>query len=173
MSKFTDALVVTPLADGKTWVLVGAFGYTHRAPGHEMPIDVGAGFMTDFASVPRLLWILLPKWGKYGNPALVHDWRYWRQESFSRSEADRIFLEGMEELGVNRLTKYLMYFAVRAFGWLAWWRNHWDRAAGFDRVIRQEIVRASQTSDRLGVVRRAWQRLRRGNATLQSTKTSS
>src|SRR2546429_3829044 len=26
------------------------------------------------ASIPRLFWIALPKWGKYGNAAVIHDW---------------------------------------------------------------------------------------------------
>jgi hypothetical protein len=29
MSRFTDALVVSPLADGKTWVILRDFGYDY------------------------------------------------------------------------------------------------------------------------------------------------
>ena len=46
----------------------------------EERIEVAEGFETDFASVPRLLWVVLPKWGKYGNAAMVHDWLYWKQD---------------------------------------------------------------------------------------------
>lgn len=152
MSKFTDALVVTPLADGKTWVLMGAFGYDRRSE----RIEVDAGFQTDFASVPRILWMVLPKWGKYGNAAVIHDWLYWKQDH-SRAEADRIFLEGMSRLGVSAWTKYLMYYAVRAFGWLGWWRNKEDRAAGFDRVSTENILESIQVSQRPGVSQRIWQ----------------
>lgn len=78
MGKFTDALVVTPLADGNTWVLMGAFGYGQG----EERIEVAAGFETDFASVPRLLWVAFPKWGTYGNVAVVHDWLYLEARPF-------------------------------------------------------------------------------------------
>src|SRR5438046_10170088 len=73
MSRFTEALVVTPLADGNTWVIVRPFGYDVGREGSGDRIDVRMGFMTDFGSIPRLFWIALPKWGKYGNAAVIHD----------------------------------------------------------------------------------------------------
>ena len=89
MSRFTEALVVTPLADGNTWVIVRPFGYDVEREGSGDRIDVRVGFMTDFASIPRLFWIALPKWGKYGNAAVIHDWLYWTQRR-SRPSSDRI-----------------------------------------------------------------------------------
>lgn len=83
----------------------------------------------------------------------------WKQDR-SRAEADGIFLEGMGLLGVSRWKKYLMYAGVRAFGWLGWWRNQWDRAAGFNRVRQQKVVEALESSRRPGVSRRAWQHYR-------------
>ena len=83
------------------------------------------GFITDFASVPRILWWLFPPMGRYGKAALVHDYLYYTKE-VSRAEADRIFLEAMLMMGVGKLTAYTMYLAVRAFGWLRWRR--WKRA---------------------------------------------
>ncbi len=71
MSRFTRALVVSPLADGKTWVLVEPFAYDVGELGSGDTIEVRRGFMTDFASIPRLFWIALPKWGKYGNAAVI------------------------------------------------------------------------------------------------------
>ena len=40
---------------------------------------MAALFMTDFASIPRPLWSILPQWGRYGNAAVVHDFGYWTQ----------------------------------------------------------------------------------------------
>lgn len=77
MSRFTDILTVSPLADGQTWVIRRDFGYDIGTEGSGNSIDVPIGFMTDFASVPRPLWALLPKWGKYGNTAVIHDYCYW------------------------------------------------------------------------------------------------
>ena len=119
MSQFTKSLVVSPLADGRTWVLLEDFSYDVGREGSGDTVSVPPKFMTDFASVPRLLWVFFPQWGKYGNAAVIHDWGYWSKER-SKEETDRIFLEGMEVLGVGAVKRYLMYYAVRLFGWFAW-----------------------------------------------------
>ena len=91
MSQFTKALIVSPLADGRTWVLMESFSYDVGREGSGDTIRVPEKFMTDFASVPRLFWSIFPQWGRYGNAAVVHDFLYWAQ-SRRRAEADRIFL---------------------------------------------------------------------------------
>lgn len=169
MSQFTEALIVSPLADGKTWVVLKPFGYDCDAEESGQRIQVDLGFMTDFASVPRPLWVLLPKWGTYGNAAVIHDWLYWIQcdakRNVSRAEADHVFLEAMTVLNVAQWQKYLMYWAVRALGWLAWRRNQWDRADGFDRVLRRHQLKSIESSDRLGLFRRSWNRMKAPSAT--------
>lgn len=129
MSRFTESLVVTPRPDGKTWVILSDFGYAVGSEESNDVINVPIWNFTDFASVPRILWIVLPRWGKYGNAAVIHDWLYWDQ-SRTRKEADEIFLEGMGVLEVGAWTKYAMYWAVRAFGWYAWSKNAKKKAAG-------------------------------------------
>jgi len=37
-------------------------------------ITVPAGYRTDFASIPRLVWPLLPPVGRGGKAAIIHDW---------------------------------------------------------------------------------------------------
>lgn len=133
MSRFTDILTVSPLADGKTWVTRKEFGYDIGEEGSGKSIDVPLGFKTDFASVPRLLWALIPRWGKYGNAAVIHDYSYWDQ-MFSRKEADLVFREGMEVLQVPLWQIVLIYYAVRWFGWWAWYRNQQRRKKGFNKV---------------------------------------
>jgi len=145
--------VVTPLADGKTWVILRDFGYDVGAEGSGDTINVAIGFQTDFASIPRLFWAVLPRWGRYGNAAVIHDWLYWTQLR-GRRESDRVFLEGMGVLGVGALTRWTIYLAVRGFGWLAWIRNRADRAAGFDRVAAVQGVKAGVESARPGALRR-------------------
>ena len=120
MSQFTKALVVTPLADGRTWVLMEPFSYDVGREGSGNTVHVPVKFMTDFASVPRLFWIFFPQWGKYGNAAVIHDWGYWSKER-SKVETDLIFLEGMTVLSVGAFTRYLLFLGVYLFGWLAWW----------------------------------------------------
>ena len=168
MSQFTEALIVSPLADGKTWVVLRPFGYDRGREGSGDRIHVEVGFMTDFASVPRPFWSVLPRWGKYGNAAVIHDWLYWSQEGFSRAEADSVFLEAMTVLDVSAWQKYPMYWAVRSWGWLAWWRNQWDRADGFDRVLRRQLVKAIEFSARPGLMRRAWRHMQQPSAPSKS-----
>jgi hypothetical protein len=162
VSRFTEILLVSPLADGKTWVIMRDFGYEVGAEGSGDRIDVAIGFQTDFATVPRPLWIVLPKWGSYGNAAVIHDWLYWKQDR-ARAAVDGIFFEAMGVLGVSAPTRFTLYWGVRLFGWMAWHRNRADRAAGFDRVLRDVHLKSFARSERTGMVRRlaerAWQRL--------------
>ena len=122
MSRFTEPLVVTPLPDGKTWIILSDFGYEIGEEGSGDTVDVPIGTHTDFASIPRLLWAIFPRWGKYGNAAVVHDWLYWSQNR-SRLESDIIFLEGMGVLDVPVWKRHVIYYAVRWFGWIAWFSN--------------------------------------------------
>lgn len=133
MSQFTKALVVTPLADGRTWVLMEPFSYDVGSEGSGDTVNVPVKFMTDFASVPRLLWIVFPQWGKYGNAAVIHDWGYWSKER-SKQQTDLIFLEGMKVLGVRPFTRTVLYLAVHLFGGWAW------RSAGKRRARNESRV---------------------------------
>jgi hypothetical protein len=122
MSRFTESLVVTPRPDGRTWIILSDFGYEIGSEGSSDVIDVPIGTHTDFASIPRPLWAILPRWGKYGNAAVIHDWLYWNQAR-SRREADEILLEAMVVLEVSAWQKYPIFWAVRIFGWIAWYQN--------------------------------------------------
>lgn len=122
MSRFTEPLVVTPRPDGKTWILLSEFGYEVGEEGSGDVINVNIGFQTDFASIPRPLWVFLPRWGKYGNAAVIHDYLYWEQPR-SRKDSDDILLEGMVVLEVSIIKRYAIFWAVRLGGWWAWWRN--------------------------------------------------
>lgn len=111
-----STLIVTPDSDNEErWKLHSPYNYQ----GRKHTVTVPQGFSTDFASVPRLLWMLLPPYGRYTVAAVVHDWLYYAQ-SMKRKEADRIFLSIMIEDRVRVIRAVLMYLAVRAFGWHAW-----------------------------------------------------
>jgi hypothetical protein len=148
MSRFTEVLTVSPLADGKTWVTRKDFGYDVGEEGSGNTIDVPIGFMTDFASIPRPLWVILPKWGKYGNAAVIHDYCYWEQKR-SRPESDRIFREAMGILNVSSCTSFVMYWAVRLFGWGAWAGNKRKRNTGIDRVAETMPVKSVELPEQL------------------------
>lgn len=78
-------------------------------------IRVPEGFVTDLASVPRVLWWLLPPHGRYAKAAIVHDYMYDHAVG-TKAHADRVFLEGMKVLGVGRLRRNVMYWGARLFG---------------------------------------------------------
>lgn len=120
MSSFTSPLYLEYL-DGRRWRLLAGFSYS-TAIGGGKEIFVPAGFETDFASIPRGLWNLFPPTGSYGKAAVIHDFLY-RMWGTSRADADKIFLEGMEVLGVNWVTRRVIYRAVRLFGGTAYARG--------------------------------------------------
>jgi hypothetical protein len=136
MSRFTNILVVSPYADGKTWYLRRTFAYDVGAEGSKKTIIVPQGFTTDFASIPRIFWAVLPRWGKYGNAAVIHDFLYYQQK-YHRKRADQIFLEAMGVLEVPPWQKYLIYGAVRVGGWLAWSCNKKKKEQGLRKMAKQ------------------------------------
>lgn len=153
MSRFTQILLVSPLDDGKTWVLMRDFGYEVGSLGSGDCIDVPVGFMTDFATVPWFVQWWIPKWGKYGNAAIIHDWLYWDQHR-SRQKSDDILLQAMGVMEVDVIRKYAIYLAVRLFGGLAWMRNGEDRHEGYNRVLQQFELKSGARSERKGSFRR-------------------
>ena len=51
MSRYTEPLVVTPLPDGKTWIILSDFGYETGKGGSGNIINVPIGTYTDIATI--------------------------------------------------------------------------------------------------------------------------
>lgn len=119
MSQFVTKLELTPVGDGRNWELDAPLEYV---PGNAAMITVPAGFVTDLASVPQIFWNILPPFGIYDNAAVLHDWLY-RNHRFTRRRCDWLLLEAMAELGTPLWKRWVIYGAVRAFGWIAWRRE--------------------------------------------------
>ncbi|EFH9080729.1 DUF1353 domain-containing protein [Escherichia coli] len=113
MSKFTTPAILEMLDDYR-WRLVEPFEFW-LTDNQDDVIYVPEGYVTDLASVPRLLWALFPPHGRYAKAAIIHDWLY-DNALRTKAEADRIFLDAMTVLGVPRWRRRLMYLAVRLFG---------------------------------------------------------
>ena len=77
-------------------------------------------FVTDFASIPRLFWRVLPPLGRYAPAAVLHDYLYLTQR-YSRRDSDRFFELAMRDLGVSWTKRKTMWLAVRLFGWVAYY----------------------------------------------------
>ena len=99
-------------------------------------INAPAGFVTDLASIPSLLWSWLPNDGLYMHAAIIHDWIYWDQGR-SRDEADNILWGDMTDLGVAYLTRQAIYQGVSKFGGSAWDSNAKRKASGEKRVLKK------------------------------------
>jgi hypothetical protein len=80
---------------------------------------VPEGFVTDFASVPRLPLMFLLAGNEAHEAAVVHDWLYSKQD-VPRSQADAIFKEAMGASGEPGWRSWFMWAGVRAGGWMAW-----------------------------------------------------
>ncbi len=90
--------------------------FTYVSEGGEV-ITVEKGFLTDFASVPRFFRFIIPKTGRYNEATVIHDWLCQLSNAYryKRKDADKIFLECMEELGVKKFKRGLMYRGVSVY----------------------------------------------------------
>lgn len=92
------------------WRVTDGFKYYVGEENSDKWIDVPRGYLTDGASVPRMLWAVVPPWGSYGAAVIVHDilCEYLtvtlagKPHKISRVEADRILAEAMQVLGVPK-----------------------------------------------------------------------
>ena len=122
MSSFTDPLIIID-EGGEDFTLAERFRYRVGGLNSNEIVDVPKGFRTNFASVPRIFWNIIPPDGKHGKAAVVHDYLYSTHGLFgrySRQRCDEIFLEAMEVLGVGAIKRNIMFRAVRWFGKSAW-----------------------------------------------------
>ena len=106
-------LLVKDLMNGK-FELVGDYVYQIE----EYSIRVPKGFVTDYASIPRIFRPIVLPYGKHSGASVVHDYLYSKgcNLNIERKKADKIFLEILKEEGVNPILARLMYVAVRIFG---------------------------------------------------------
>lgn len=119
MAKFEGLPVPLLPINQCDWVVQERFTFRSNVTGTRIIVPQGA--VTDFASVPRALWSVYPRWGDHGFAAILHDWLYRaRLKGVSRKVADLVFLEAMEDLSVPYIRRKTMYRAVRMFGGAAW-----------------------------------------------------
>ncbi|NUP25949.1 MAG: DUF1353 domain-containing protein [Nocardia sp.] len=104
---FTSALVVEEI-DGVFWTVREPLGYAGAAEHFEVPV----GFRTDFASVPRPVVWLIPRYGVYTRAAILHDYLL-RSELVSKVDADGLFRRALRECAVSLPRRWMMWTAVR------------------------------------------------------------
>ena len=82
----------------------------------DLKIEVPVGFESDGASTPRLLWPLLPPWGKQTGAAVIHDYLCVMRR-MPRRDMDALFLALLALSGVHPLRAFVFWFGVR-FYWI-------------------------------------------------------
>lgn len=82
-------------------------------------VEIPAGTVINYASVPRLFWrIFPPAQGKYLKATIPHDYLY-EMKGFPKVVADGIFLDVMKADGVGWFKRHTMFIAVLIFGGFA------------------------------------------------------
>ena len=103
---------------------------------------VPAGFRTDFASVPRLVVWLIPRFGRYTLAAVLHDWLVTTgldSGAVSSRDADGLFRRVLREQGVPPLRRWLMWAGVR-WGALATPRRRPGWARDAPRLLALSVL---------------------------------
>lgn len=115
--KTSFSLKASNLLDQDYWMVDQTFYFYLN---NETSVEVPKGYLTDGASVPRLLWAFIPPWGAYGQAAVLHDYlcEYLtvtterNDVKISRKECDAILNHAMLLVGVPWFKRWLIYLAV-------------------------------------------------------------
>ncbi|ANY16598.1 hypothetical protein AW878_02865 [Bordetella pseudohinzii] len=98
-------------------------------------MSVPAGFLTDLASIPKMLWWWQSPHEDTLAPAILHDYLYWEQPC-SRDEADAVMYVSMIQVGMKKSTADRIYQGIRTgFAVAAWDNNRQARAGGEPRFF--------------------------------------
>jgi hypothetical protein len=109
---FEAGNVVVRRLDDEFWAVEEPLAYRGRRDRFTVP----AGFRTDFASVPRVVVWLIPRFGRYTAAAILHDWLVTagiESGTVTARQADGLFRRVMREQGVPVVRRWLMWAGVR------------------------------------------------------------
>lgn len=155
MSTNTDKMLVE-LLDEPTFKVAGRGKWVLALPMRVMyrlwRLTVPVGFITDFASIPRIGRSIIQKDGPHRLPAVLHDYLYKKAGiivgiyvepnekypdnepheheviiDYTRKEADAAFLTFLRATKTNRVVCMTLYGFVRTFGLMAWWKHRRSR----------------------------------------------
>lgn len=130
---FVSTLLVERIAP-RRYRLVVDLVWRVEHPGYSECCTVPAGYVTDFASVPRPLWPIWPPDDRYTEAAVLHDWLISEGVTW-RPSADWIMLRAMRACGVPRRQRVPIFLAVASYSLcFAWWLEPCSRALGMGRA---------------------------------------
>jgi hypothetical protein len=123
-SRFNGLAEYRDSEDGEKATLLKPLVYTTK---DGWRIEVPAGFVTDFASIPRPLWAVIPPRGKYNRPAIVHDKLYQDApidpitgERCTQARADYILREACENCDDRFTQRWAIFLGLKIGGFKAW-----------------------------------------------------
>lgn len=110
------------LLEDHYWRVVFPLSF-HLGDADDTQVHIPAGYLTDGASVPRVLWASVPPWGPYGPAVVVHDqlcdsWTIWKRGALvdiDREEVDRMLEEAMLALDVDSYTRRKIMLGVNGY----------------------------------------------------------
>lgn len=115
-----DASCIYPLANGGrgVWRIDKPLIFESKILNKRIEIEVG--FLTDYASTPRLPFVywLFGDTGKY--ESVVHDWLYHHHEVCDEATANLVLLEAAIAIGTPRWTRMGLYLGVEFGGKTSW-----------------------------------------------------
>ena len=121
MAKFLTPLITTKVGP-QLWELYTDFVFlSDKYPGLFI---APKGFVTNFASIPRIFWRIFPPVDNYDPAAVIHDAGYNHKLVTEHGErihtvkpiADRLFYEALMVCGTGRIKSKIMYELVTKFG---------------------------------------------------------
>lgn len=118
--RLIDNAILQRLRGDDLWILINPFR-VELDDGRMIVVPVG--FTTDKASVPRIVWPIIPRDDRFIiDAALAHDFLYIEQKIdgqwIKRSQADAIFKAIMKYSGMGWFRRQIAYAGVRTGGWV-------------------------------------------------------
>lgn len=101
--------------EGRQLWIIEVNPFSYQSDVALMTFTVPVGFVTDFASVPRIPFIYDFLGDLAQRPAVIHDYIY-STAKVAREIADEVLLEAMQLTGVSWLQRTLIYWGVRIGG---------------------------------------------------------
>jgi hypothetical protein len=101
-------------ATGRRWRFSDVLHYVGRYISVTIPI----GYVTDWATVPRLMWPIVPPTGKYNKATGVHDYLITEfldkgLPDVTSAQVDAEFRHAMRDCGVRLTLRWVMWAGVR------------------------------------------------------------
>jgi hypothetical protein len=140
MSAFLDELEVVCVNDldnsGRgIWKLLQPFRYQSDLLGRTLTVE--SGFLTDYASVPRVPGAYLLFGDTSHKAAVIHDWLFHHHEVCDEQTANKVLLEAMVVEGIPAWRRLGIYLGV-VIGGESGWEEDGKGSGHF--VVRGKIV---------------------------------